>query len=93
MYTLATGEIEPVPDLSELHQRWYGDRFVEVICDERRGDEPVVSRYGYQAVCKEPLPGEMPGDVFIAGAKVANWPQLGHIGLLLGLDPVAFLPR
>jgi DNA-binding CsgD family transcriptional regulator len=48
MYTLVTGDIESVSDLSALHRRWYGDIFVEVVCDEPRPEDPVVSRYGLQ---------------------------------------------
>lgn len=91
-YSLASGAVTPVADLPSLHRQWYGNRLVEAICDEPRETEPVIDRWGdWDVICRVPRAGDSPGDLFVGGERIANWPDVGPGALGLGYEPVGFL--
>ncbi|HMO54816.1 MAG TPA: LuxR C-terminal-related transcriptional regulator [Tepidiformaceae bacterium] len=98
LLTLATGQSQAVNDMTVLHQSWYGEQFVEVVCPDPAPENPVLTRYGLSSSCKRPGPGETVGDVFVGGAKVASWRTFqdgdpGSGGGFSLVEPVGFLPR
>jgi WD40 repeat protein len=94
VYSVETGQITPVPNLPALHASWYGPHFVETVCPDGPGIEPVLSRLGGVAAgCRAPGPGDAEGDVFVAGAKIASWPQPSEIPGVQRPNPLGFLPK
>jgi hypothetical protein len=93
LYDLASATFSTVSELQALHARWYGVHLFETICEDRRQDAPILDRWGSAGPgCHEPAPGEAIGDVFVGGERVARWPSTGTPALLLGIEPVGFLP-
>ena len=94
LFDIPSARTRNVPTLGDVHAEWYGERFVEVLCEEPRPEEPVRNRWGdVAAICKSAQPGGRTGDLFLGGARIANWPTLGSQYSNRGIEPVGFLAR
>lgn len=89
---LATGAVTPVSGIAALHRDWYGDALVETACERWPSTSPVLNRWGgWDAGCVEISGTVQPGDLFLGGQKIANWPNTGSRGLAGDIQPVGFV--